>query len=235
MSLPLTIHTMKTSTIILVLSCMPNAFAESALAATGLKPDSCQGPAAISGDFLGFSMPIIGSKWPFPKGSVWLHASTSIGSMSYPKFGTRSAFLPLLLAGEYSMDPYWAAGSYFGYYSVSYSDTYLGESYSSKLRSFVFGARLTFHATALLRKYCNADINLKKWDIYSTLSAGMVSNHWNGNKRIEDTQNLEITTYPSLGCMIGAKYFAYSTIAVHGEFGKGPFGLINFGISFWVR
>jgi len=214
---------------------MPIAFAESSLAASEIQSNAHPGPITFAGDFLGFSMPTVGSKWPFPKGSVWLHTSTSIGSVSYPEFGTKSAFLPLLGAAEYSLDPYWAAGPYIGYYGVSYSDTYLGESYSSKLRSFVFGARLTFHATALLRKYCNADINVKKWDIYSTLSAGMVSNHWNGNERIENSQNFETTTYPSLGFMVGAKYFAYSTFAVHGEFGKGPFGLINFGISFWVR
>ena len=226
---------MKTSTIILAISCLPITFGESCLAASGLKTNYNKSPITLTGDFLGFTMPTIGSKWPFPKGSIWLHASTSIGSMSYPKFGTRTAFLPLLGAAEYSFDPYWAAGPYVGYYSVSYSDTYLGESFSSKLRSIVFGARLTFHATPLFKKYFGADLNLKKWDIYSTLSAGMVSNHWNGNERIENSQNFETTTYPSVGFMVGAKYFAYSTVAVHGEFGKGPFGLFNFGISFWVK
>jgi hypothetical protein len=226
---------MKTSTIYLAAICLPFTLAQSTFSEAAARTGNNQNILVPPGDFLGFSIPTVGSKWPFPKGSVWIHASTSLGSMSYPKFGTRSAFLPLIGAAEYSLDPYWAAGPYVGYYSVSYSDSYLGESYSAKLRSFVFGARLTFHGTALLRKYCGTDLDVKKWDIYSTASFGMVSNNWNVNERFENTQNYESMIYPSLGIMVGAKYFAYSTLAIHGELGKGPFGLINFGISFWLK
>jgi len=189
----------------------------------------------IQGDFLGIRFPTTGSKWPFPTGSVWLHFSTSFILGGYPTFGTKSSFLPILGAAEISIDPHWAVGPYLGYYSINFSDSYLGESYSSNLKTFVFGGRITLHGADLLRKHMGADIDLKKWDIYGTLSAGMVVKNWAVESRFKETQNYDSSLFPSFGLMIGVKYFAYSTFAIHGEVGKGPFGFINFGISYWLK
>jgi len=196
--------------------------------------DSTTSNAAFGSSF-GSYLPNTGAMWPFPKGAVWINLNTSLGVWGYPSLGTRSAFLPFTVAAEYSIDPHWAFGPYFGYHSVSYSDSYLGESYSGKLRNILFGARLTFHGADVIKKYFGADINIKKWDIYGTLSAGMNSRNWNVENRFEQLHDYESNIYPSLGFVIGAKYFAYSTFAVHGEFGKGPFGFVNFGVSYWLK
>ena len=184
---------------------------------------------------LGISLPGTGSKWPFPKGSVWLNFSTSLGISDKSSYGTRSSFLPISAAAEYSLEPHWAIGPYLGYQSITYSDSYLGETYSSKLRNLTLGARITFHGSDVINKYLGAGLDIKKWDIYSTFSAGLLSQTWNIETRFESARNYEATWSPTFGFVLGAKYFVYQTLAIHGEFGKGNFGFLNFGISYWLK
>lgn len=189
----------------------------------------------ITGDFLGLKLPSTGTKWPFPKGAIWVNAGTSIGYFGFPSYGNRRGFLPIEANVEYSFDPHWAVGPYLGFYSVRYADAWAGESYSSRLSRLVMGGRLTFHGTDVLNQELGADIDVKQWDIYASLSAGIVAQTWRVDSRFRGVRNFDSYAYPTIGLILGAKYFISPTFAIHAETGKGTFGFLNFGVSFWVK
>jgi hypothetical protein len=97
------------------------------------------------------------------------------------------------------------------------------------------GARMTFHGADILNSELGADINVKQWDIYGTLSAGIVSKTWSVDSRYSAGRNFDSYIYPSIGLVLGAKYFTTQTFAIHGEIGKGPFGFLTFGVSYWMK
>jgi len=183
-------------------------------------------------EILGYSFPPTGTKWPFQSGSVWVHVSSGLGVIGYPSFGNRTAFWPMLFSADYSLSPHISIGAYVGYYRVSYDDNYKGEAYTSTLTSYPLGARITLHGTDLINQYMGADIDVKKWDIYSVLSAGIVTRNWKMNSEYSEVRSdYGVTIYPSMGLVVGAKYLINPKFGIHGEFGKGTFGFISFGIS----
>lgn len=189
----------------------------------------------VNGDFLGLKLPSTGTKWPFPTGAIWVNVGSSIGYFGFPSYGNRRGFLPIEGNIEYSFDPHWAVGPYLGFYSVRYADVWAGESYSSRLSRLVMGGRLTFHGTDVLNQELGADIDVKQWDIYASLTAGIVAQTWRVDSKFKGVRNFDSYAYPTLGLILGAKYFVSPTFAVHAETGKGTFGFLNFGVSFWVK
>lgn len=184
---------------------------------------------------MGLDLPSTGSRWPFPTGAIWVHASTSFGVIGYPSYGNRRVFLPLMLSADYSFDPHWSLGGYLGYFSIAYDDSYLGERYSSRLSNWVLGGRLTFHGTDVINELTGADIDVTDWDIYGILSLGLVNRTWRVDSDYRESRNFDSITYPSLGLVVGAKYFVSNTFAIHAELGKGALGALTFGGSLWIK
>ena len=216
---------------LLVLSLKPVVYTQAQTSDSRLKNTS----AKANSDPFGLDLPATGSKWLYPTGTVIASVGTSLGVIGYPSWGSRSAFLPILIQAEYSFDPHWSAGGYLGFYSIRYSEHYGPESYSSRLSSTILGGKLTFHGTDILNELLDVDMDLRKIDLYSSFSAGLVSRKWKVDQHYESTRNWSRQVYPSLGLVLGARYFFVPGFSVYGEIGKGQFGFFTFGGAWKLR
>lgn len=194
---------------------------------------STPGKVMLYEDLFGISLPSTGAKWPFATNSIWFNINTSIGVIGYPAFGNAKAFWPLHFSGEYGLTPHIGVGPYLGFYRVTYSHSFLGASYNSRLSSYSFGGRAIFHATDVINQYMGADIDVKEWDIYGGLSIGLVSRTWSVDDGFANARSEYngANIYPTAGLIIGAKYLITPVFGINAEIGKGTYGLISFGIS----
>jgi hypothetical protein len=188
--------------------------------------------SARADSFLGYSFPVTGTKWPFPTGSCRIGLQSGLGMIGFPSFGSRDAFLPLMVTADFSTSPHWAVGFYAGRYKATYTDEYLAEQFSSHLVSYAYGGRFTLHFADVLNRHFGAGIPVKLWDIYSTAHIGFMTRDWDVDSRFRDVRaEFDKTHYPSLGLVVGARYMAHPMVSLHAEVGKGPFGFIAFGLS----
>lgn len=183
-------------------------------------------------DFLGMSFPTTGSKWAFSKGALWFQASTTIGLIGFPQIGNRKSYFPVQLSLEYSITPHLAVGPYLGLVRSTFTDTYKGESYKSRLSTWAYGGRLVLHATDIINQHLGAGLDVKEWDIYAGISSGLVSRVWQVDQKFRDAHSTYgLRIYPSAGLFLGARYMLGTHFALMAEAGKGAFGFANFGIS----
>lgn len=185
---------------------------------------------AVEGDLLGLRMPRIGVKWPVNKGSLWLSLGTQHWMYIYPKFGKVTGF-PILLSGDYSMDAHLTFGLYAGYYRPQYNEPYGSDRYSSYLKSYVGGVKLSFHFTDLFNNAFHEVLNLRKWDLYASLSAGIVHYTWAVDPKYQEYRDFTPVTFPMLGLVVGARYLVLPKLAVFAEAGRGVFGYVGFGVA----
>ncbi|HOY97387.1 MAG TPA: hypothetical protein PK509_16710 [Catalimonadaceae bacterium] len=207
----------------------PSVFATNS---TLLNRKSTPGKVLLYEDLFGWSLPSTGAKWPFATNSIWFNINTSIGIIGYPSFGNTRAFWPLHLSGEYGLTPHVGIGPYLGFYRITYTDVEQGISYKSRLSSYSFGARGLLHITDVINQQMGADIDVKEWDIYGGLFIGLVSNTWSVDEGFTTARSeYDVSIYPSVGLILGAKYLITPVFGINAEIGKGNYGLISFGIS----
>jgi hypothetical protein len=182
-------------------------------------------------DFLGLKLPMLGNKWPNRKGSVWLSFNTSRKYLIYPDFGRQKGIPPLQFSIDYSFDHHWSLGAYYGFFNSTYVDTYGNEPYESRIRSFSGGVRLSFHFADIFNNAFGEVVNVRKWDFYSTAFLGWYSFHWDVEEKYLAQQDFSEGSFGSMGIIVGAKWIPHPKIGIFIEAGKGPVGLVNFGIS----
>lgn len=207
----------------------PSLFATNS---TLLNRKSTPGKVLLYEDLFGWSLPSTGTKWPFSTNSIWFNINTSIGIIGYPAFGNAKALWPLHLSAEYGLTPHVGIGPYLGFYRITFTDSYKGETYKSRLSSYSLGARGILHLTDLINQEMGADIDVKEWDIYGGLSIGLVSRTWSVDEGFSGARSeYDVSIYPSAGLILGAKYLITPVFGINAEIGKGTYGLISFGIS----
>lgn len=185
---------------------------------------------AIHDDFLGLRLPKNGVKWPVRKGSLWLNLSTNRWLYAYPKFGSITG-LPILVSADHSFDDHWTIGAYGGYYSPTYNEPFGSDRYDSHLKSYVGGLRLSFHFADVFNKAFHEVLNLQRWDLYTSLSAGVVHYTWKVDNKYINHRDFTPVTFPSVGLVAGVRFLIFPRLAVFGEIGKGVFGYVGFGLS----
>ena len=182
-------------------------------------------------DFLRMNLPVIGSKWPFRPGSLWLSLQSHHAFIIYPTFGTRSGLPPLQLSADHSFDNHFAFGLYFGYFNSTYTDMYGESKYESILTGYNGGIRLTFHFADIFNNAFMEVLNVKKWDLYSTAFAGWHSYKWNVEEKYTGTQDYTNGSFGSFGLVLGLKWLPTTKTALFIEGGKGTVGYFSAGIA----
>ena len=182
-------------------------------------------------DFLRMNLPVIGNKWPNRQGSLWVGLQASSAFIIYPKFGQRTGFLPLQVSVDHSIDDHWALGAYAGYFNSTYTDKYGEQTYQSKITGFNGGLRLTLHFADIFNNMFAEVLNLKKWDLYSTASAGWYAYNWQVDPIYTNTRDFSNASFGSFGLVVGVKWIPIPQLGIFVEGGKGPVGWVSFGIS----
>jgi hypothetical protein len=182
-------------------------------------------------DFLGMNLPMIGNKWPYRTGSLWIHLQASEWFLIYPDFGKRTGLPPLQVAADYSFDNHWAIGTYFGMFHGTYFDNYGNGNYKSQVNGYNGGLRLTLHFSDIFNNLFTEVINIKKWDLYATSHLGWYSYRWAVDPIYEDQQDFSSASFASVGLVLGARYHITPKTGIFIEAGKGPVGIISGGIS----
>ena len=182
-------------------------------------------------DFLGMNLPMLGNKWPHKRGSLWVSVSAAKKYIIFPEFGSQKGLLPMQISGDYSFDNHWAFGAYYGFFNATYTDSYGSEAYESRIKSNFGGIRLTFHFADVFNNTFGEVINVKKWDFYSTASLGWYSFRWDVDAKYTDQQDFSDGSFGSASLVLGAKWIPHPKIGIFVEAGKGPVGVISFGIS----
>lgn len=181
-------------------------------------------------DILGVGMPRNGVKWPVRKGSLWVSAGTSKWLHAFPRFGKIEG-IPWRLAADYSLDDHLTVGFYGGYYQASYDEPYGSERYYSYLKSYVGGVSMAFHFSDLFNNLFHEVINTRRWDLYTQLTVGLVHYEWTVDAKYLEHRDFTPLTYPSVGFVAGARYFATKRIGLYVEGGKGIYGYLGFGVA----
>jgi len=182
-------------------------------------------------DFLRMNLPVIGNKWPYRPGSLWISLQSHHAFIIYPTFGTRTSLPPLQLSVDHSFDSHFALGAYFGYFKSTYTDSYGISKYQSDLTGYNGGIRLTFHFTDIFNNAFMEVLNVKKWDLYSTASAGWYSYNWKVEEKYTDTQDFNNGSFGSFGLVLGIKWLPTPKTGIFIEGGKGNVGWFSAGLS----
>lgn len=182
-------------------------------------------------DFLGINLPMLGNKWPFKKGALWINLSASKKYIIFPEFGSQKGLLPMQISADYSFDNHWAFGIYYGFFNSTYTDTYGSEAYDSRITSNFGGIRLTFHFADVFNNTFGEVVNVKKWDFYSTAALGWYSFRWDVAPKYAEQQDFSDGSFGSASLVLGAKWIPHPKIGVFLEAGKGTVGVISFGLS----
>jgi hypothetical protein len=183
-----------------------------------------------SRDFLGFRLPLMGSRWGFRTGSVWAGVQAARSYIVYPRFGSHKG-VPLQFQADYSFDNHWAAGVYGGLFQATYSDIYGSETYQSRLLSYSGGLRLTLHFSDVFNNVFGEVVNVRKWDFYSTAFAGWYSYRWKVDRLYEGQQDFSDGSFGSMGLVLGARWMPHPRLGIFAEAGKGPVGYLALGLS----
>ena len=177
------------------------------------------------------NLPVIGNKWPYRSGSMWVNLQASSGLIIFPTFGSREGLPPLQISADHSFDNHWAIGGYIGYYNSIYKDNFGISEYSSEIKGYSGGLRLTLHFADIFNNAFMEVLNLKKWDLYSTASAGWYSYKWTVDPKYTANQDFANQSYGSLGLVLGIKWIPTPKFGIFVEGGKGPVGWVSAGIS----
>ncbi|MBY0427581.1 MAG: hypothetical protein K2Q22_18235, partial [Cytophagales bacterium] len=175
-------------------------------------------------------------------GIPWL--GYTYGSGYYGSFATPS-FSASLEAGVHK----WISVGGFvefdasGYY-VDYGNWYYNSStnsYSSNKRTysytnFSFGAKGSFHFSAIGNEKWGWNINTSKVDLYASAFLGAAL----GGSSYTDSYNNNTTTNglgvrPVAGAAVGARYLFSPTIGVFGEVGPSPLGWVVGGLTIKLK
>jgi hypothetical protein len=195
------------------------------------KPKAAFSNPAPKRDFLRMNLPVIGNKWPYRSGSLWVSLQMSRAFITYPSFGSQSGLPPLQLSIDHSFDNHWALGVYGGFFNSTYTDNFGNEQYSAKIKAFNGGLRLTLHFSDIFNNAFAEVLNVKKWDLYSTMSAGWYSYKWQVAPIYTETRDYTNASFGSLGLVLGLKWIPTPKYSLFVEGGKGPVGWVSFGLA----
>jgi hypothetical protein len=182
-------------------------------------------------DLLRMNLPVVGYKWPYRPGSLWVNLQSHHSFINYPTFGTRTGLPPLQLSVDHSFDTHFAFGAYVGYYNATYTDNFGDSKYQSTFSGNNIGLRLTFHFSDIFNNMFHEVVNVKKWDFYSTAFAGWHTIKWNVDSKYINTQDFSDGSFGSLGLVLGVKWMPTSRTGIFLEAGKSPVGWFSAGIS----
>jgi hypothetical protein len=173
-----------------------------------------------------------GGGWPYDAGALWLNAGTGFRPIGFPGFGNLRPNLPLLLSADYSYSPHLAAGPYLGYFRMTYYQP--GVANQTRFSSYQFGGRWIFHGTDYLNDLFGLGIDIRQFDIYTGISAGIDIRSFAyeaaGKKGFVSDQDRRI--FPRAGLILGLKYLLKQRIGLFAEAGRGSFGVFHFGATF---
>jgi hypothetical protein len=120
---------------------------------------------------------------------------------------------------------------YYGFFHSTYTDSYGSEAYQSQIKSNFGGIRLTFHFADVFNNTFGEVVNVKKWDFYSTANLGWYSFRWDVSSKYIEQQDFSDGSFGSAGLVLGVKWIPHPKIGMFIEAGKGPVGIISFGVS----
>lgn len=178
----------------------------------------------------GHGLPKNGNRWPFGRGSVWFSAAANSKMIVYPVFGQVSG-IPWMASAEYSFNDHFAFGAYGGFYQGTYTEPFGSDTYESKLRSYVYGLRLTFHFADIFNRTFLEVVNTRRWDLYATLTAGIVHYDWNVSYKYLHYRDFSPKSFGSVGGVVGIRYCPIPRLGFFAEVGKGVFGYYGFGAA----
>jgi hypothetical protein len=174
----------------------------------------------------------------FHSRSILLNLGFGIPSFQTP-YSNSFALPKFSLALEFGVHKWVSVGGFiaFNYWASNGEDQY--NKYVQTQPDFLFGAKGSFHFSAIGNEKWNWNINTDKVDIYASAFIGVGSYLWNREITSKIDGSIQTSTssnpYPVVGISAGIRYLFTPTFGVYAEAGYTPLGIINGGFTFKIR
>lgn len=160
----------------------------------------------------------------------FIQGGISLGYWGYGYGLNRVGFtLPVSVSYERYFTEYVSGGAFIGYASYKYEDI---NNDGYRWTFLNFGPRVSYDYTHILNDVFELGVDAEQFDFYASLMLLLEARSFSTNVALYEDEHKDNFTI-GLGGVLGVRYKFKDNLAVFGETGRGSFGYLTAGVSYY--